>query len=81
MLNLIRKWQVYRAVRRMQKQGKKEILHGQIMIEFYKWQISIAPENASEEDLGKLELKIKQMEDIIANNQRLDTAFSQFLKS
>lgn len=81
MLKLIRFFQVRKAINGMLRQGRKEILNGQIMIEFYKWQKSIAPEDASKEDLGKLDLKIKQMEDIVANNKKMDAGFKAFLRA
>lgn len=70
-----------RAIARMLKQGKKEIMNAEIMIDFYQWQINNAPEDMPKEELAKLELKIKQMEDITANNTHLNNAFLAFLKS
>lgn len=81
MLKILRYFQVRRAISRMLKQGRREILNGQIMAEFYKWQISIAPEDALKEDIGKLQLKVKQMEDIIANNQKMEVGFKSFLRA
>ncbi len=80
-MRTIKFFQVRKSISGMLKQGRKEILNGQIMIEFYKWQKSIAPKDAAKEDIGKIDLKIKQMQDIIANNQRLDTAFRAFLRA
>ena len=69
-----------KAINKILASGQKEILNGKIMIKFYQWQIDNAPEDASKEELGKLGVKIKQMEDIITNNQRVDEGFKAFLR-
>lgn len=69
-----------KAINRILAAGAKEILNAEIMIDFYQWQIDNAPEDASKEEIGKLEVKIQQMKDIIANNQRVDDGFKAFLK-
>lgn len=69
-----------KAINKILASGQKEILNGKIMIKFYQWQIDNAPEDAGKEELGKLEVKIQQMKDIIANNQRVDDGFKAFLK-
>ena len=69
-----------RAIKRILLAGEKEITNAHIMIDFYQWQKDNSPEDATAEELGKLDLKIKQMEDIIANNQRVNDAFTAFLK-
>lgn len=69
-----------KAINKILAAGKNEILNAHIMIDFYTWQKDNAPENAETEVLGKIDLKIKQMEDIIANNTRINDAFKAFLR-
>lgn len=68
-----------KAINKILASGEKEILNANIMIDFYTWQKDNAPEDATKEELGKLDLKLKQMEDIIANNTRVNDAFKAFL--
>lgn len=68
-----------KAINKILAAGKKEILNAEIMIDFYTWQKDSAPEDATTEELGKLDLKVKQMQDIIANNQRVNDAFTAFI--
>jgi len=68
-----------KAIKGILAAGEKEIINANIMIDFYTWQKENAPEEATTEELGKIDLKIKQMEDIIANNSRVNDAFNAFL--
>lgn len=78
-MNLILKWKGYKAIRKILRRGNNEIINGKIMIQFYKWQKSKAPENASKEELGKIDLKIKQTEGIVKNNEVMNTTFKAFI--
>lgn len=69
-----------KAINKILAAGASEILNAHIMIDFYTWQKDNAPEEATTEELGKLDLKVKQMEDIIANNTRVNDDFLAFLK-
>lgn len=68
-----------KAIKGILAAGAKEIINAEIMIDFYTWQKDNAPEEATTEELAKIDLKIKQMEDIIANNTRVNDAFKVFL--
>ena len=70
-----------REINKMIKLGEREVFKAGIMIKFYQWQKDNAPEEATKEELGKLDLKINQLEDVITNNTNMKNAFITFLKS
>ena len=70
-----------KIIKKMIKLGEKEIEKANVMIDYYKWQKDNAPEDATKEELAKIDLKVSQMEEIIANNEKMSTSLKQFIKS
>lgn len=70
-----------KAIDRILKAGENEIINGQIMLEYYQWLKDNLPEDATKEELGKADIKIKQMQDIIVNNASINAGFRAFLDS
>lgn len=60
--------------------ARKEILTGQVFIEYYKWQKEHLHKDATKEEVGKYDLQIKQAQDIVAKNIVIDVNFRKFLK-
>lgn len=66
-----------RVINNTINKAEKDIFHAELFIDFYNNSKENAPETITPEEMGKVDLKIKNLEDTISFNQ----SFINFIKA